>query len=270
MKRAVALALAGAALAAPAAASAAERQVTMQSNQYRPSRAIIISGDTVRWTNKDFMQHTVFGATFQTPLPLNHNETWTPTPNPFTAIGTYEYHCTIHSNMFGKVSVYDIYLQGPASASLYGGTAKLTGLAPAMATVTVNRVGGGTVATVNAGATGAFSATIPAVPGQYQAVTGAFTSSPVRVNVKAKVTIAARRAPGRAIVTVKARPNQAGAKVALEKRKNGRWVRVASTRLGSASKTVFRIPRSGTLKLRARMLGGKNGYSAGTSRTISI
>ena len=270
MKRALAFVLAAAALAAPAAASAAERQVTILGQQFRPSRAIAITNDTVRWTNKDFTQHTVVGVTFSTPLPLNRNDTFTPTPNPFTAPGTYQYHCTIHSGMFGKVSVYDVYLQGPASAGVYGRAVKLTGLAPASATVMVNRVGGGTVATVIAGPGGAYSASIPAVPGQYQAVTGASTSPAVRVLVKAKVGITARRVPGRAIITVKATPNQAGAKVALEKRKNGRWVRVAAARLGGTSKTVFRIARSGSMKLRARMLGGKNGYSAGTSRTIAI
>jgi len=270
VRRALVSVLALAALAAPAAASAAERQVTIQGNQFRPSRLVAITNDTVRWTNKDFTQHTVVGVLFSTPLALNHNETWTPTPNPFTAPGTYDYHCTIHSGMFGKVVVYDVYLQAPASAGTYGGTVKLTGLAPASASVTVNKVGGGAVATVNAGVNGAFTATIPAVPGQYQAVNGLNTSPVVRVAVKAKLGITARKVPGKAIVTVKATPNQAGAKVALEKRKNGRWVRVAATRLGATSKTVFRIARSGHMTLRARMLGGKNGYSAGTSRSIAL
>lgn len=270
MKRLAVFALAAAALAAPAAASAAERQVAILGQQFRPARAIAVTNDTVRWTNKDFVQHTVVGVTFSTTIPLSRNDTFSPTPNPFTAPGTYAYHCTIHSGMFGKVSVYDVYLQAPVTAGVYGGKVKLTGLAPALATVLVNRVGGGTVATVTAGANGAFSASIPAVPGQYQAVTGASTSPAVRVAVKAKVGITARRIPGKAVVTVRAWPNQAGAKVALEKRRNGRWVRVAAARLGATSKTVFRIARSGRLTLRARMLGGKNGYSAGTSRTIVI
>jgi plastocyanin len=270
MKRALAFALAAAALAAPAAASAAERQVTMQGNQFRPNRVVAITNDTVRWTNKDYTAHTVVGVLFSTPVALNHNDTWTPTSNPFTAPGTYDYHCTIHSGMFGKVAVYDIYLQGPASAGTYGGTVKLTGLAPASASVTINKVGGGTVATVTAGPAGGFTATIPAVPGQYQAVTGLSTSTAVRVAVKAKVGISARKVPGKAIITVKATPNQRGVKVALEKRRNGRWVRVAAARLGATSKTVFRIARTGRMTLRARMLGGRNGYSAGTSRTIVI
>lgn len=274
VRRALVSVLALAALAAPTAASAAERQVTIQGNQFRPSRLVAITNDTVRWTNKDFTQHTVVGVLFSTPLALNHNDTWTPTPNPFTAIGTYDYHCTIHSGMFGKVVVYDVYLQAPASAGTYGGTVKLTGLAPASTSVTINRVGGGTVATPTSGVNGGFTATIPAVPGQYQAVIGVSPnekfSLPVRVAVKAKLGITARKVPGKAIVTVKATPNQAGAKVALEKRKNGRWVRVAAARLGATSKTVFRIARSGHMTLRARMLGGKNGYSAGTSRTIAL
>jgi plastocyanin len=270
MRRALVFALAAAALAAPAAASAAERQVTIQGLQFRPSRLVAITNDTVRWTNKDFQQHTVVGVLFSTPLALNHNDTFTPTPNPFTAPGTYDYHCTIHSGMLGKVVVYNIYLQAPVSAGTYGGTVKLTGLAQASAAVTINRVGGGTVATPTAGATGAFSATVPAVPGQYEAVSGFDTSDPVHVAVKAKLGITARKIPGKAIVTVKATPNQAGAKVALEKRKNGRWVRIAATRLGATSKTVFRIARSGRMTLRARMLGGKNGYSAGTSRSIAL
>jgi len=274
MKRAVVFALALAALAAPAAASAAERQVAIQGFQFRPSRVVAITNDTVRWTNKDFQAHTVVGVLFSTPAALNHNDTYTPTPNPFTAPGTYEYHCTIHSGMFGKVVVYDVYLTPPAGAGTYGGTVKLNGLAPAGASVTVNRIGGGTVATPTAGAAGNFTATIAAVPGQYQAVIGVSPdekfSAAVRVAVKAKVGITARRIPGKAVVTVKASPNQAGAKVALEKRKNGRWVRVAATRLGATSKTVFRIARSGRMTLRARMLGGKNGYLAGTSRTIGI
>ena len=70
--------------------------------------------------------------------------------------------------MTGPVSVYDLYLQGPAAPLVHGRSASLKGLAPENSQVTIERVGAGAVATVQAGPDGSFAAPSPrsrAVPG---------------------------------------------------------------------------------------------------------
>jgi len=60
-------------------------------------------GDSVRWTNYDVNEHTatVDDGSFDTGL-LNKGESKTIV---FNAAGTYTYHCTHHSWMFGKIEV---------------------------------------------------------------------------------------------------------------------------------------------------------------------
>ena len=91
--------------------------------------------------------------------------------------------------MTGTVSVYDLYLQGPSRRSSTGESATLKGLAPENSQVTIERVGAGAVATVQAGADGNFAATVPGVPGQYRALAGGRVSGLARVIVRPKVSI---------------------------------------------------------------------------------
>ena len=137
----------------------------------------------------------------------------------FAAPGSFFYRCTIHLFMTGTVSVYDLYLQGPAAPLVHGRSRDLKGLAPENSQVTIERVGAGAVATVRRAPDGNFAATVPAVPGQYRAPAGGRVSGLVRVTVRPKVSIQARRSGGTAIVTVGTTPAQRGGTVVLEKRR---------------------------------------------------
>ena len=117
------------ALAAPAASLAAERQVSIHSNTFIPMTVRVIAGDTVRWTNHDFVGHDVqsddAGATFGSGV-FGHNASY---PSPVLGTpGTIPYHCQQHLFMHGTVAVYDIWLGTPATTT-FGSNAKFTGLA---------------------------------------------------------------------------------------------------------------------------------------------
>jgi plastocyanin len=60
-------------------------------------------GTTVTWTNRDDVPHTVVSTTkiFKS-APLDTNETFSYT---FKEAGTFEYYCSVHSHMTGKVVV---------------------------------------------------------------------------------------------------------------------------------------------------------------------
>jgi hypothetical protein len=65
--------------------------------------------DMFTWTHNGFASHTVtsdFGApaSFSSPV-LGPGATYTPSPNPFTTPGTYNYHCEIHFGMQAQVIV---------------------------------------------------------------------------------------------------------------------------------------------------------------------
>lgn len=63
----------------------------------------IAAGTTVTWTNKDDVPHTVASATkvFKS-APLDTDEAFSYT---FKEAGTFDYYCTLHPRMVGKVIV---------------------------------------------------------------------------------------------------------------------------------------------------------------------
>ena len=75
--------------------------VEIKSFRYNPSLVKIKVGDTVRWTNKDKARHDASGDGWSTVL-LSQGESAEYT---FTKPGTYEYICSIHPSMHGKVIV---------------------------------------------------------------------------------------------------------------------------------------------------------------------
>jgi len=61
-------------------------------------------GDTVTWTNKDVSSHTITsdsGSELASPR-IGKGETYSHT---FTVVGTFNYHCSIHSTMKGEIIV---------------------------------------------------------------------------------------------------------------------------------------------------------------------
>ncbi|HEY3421823.1 MAG TPA: cupredoxin domain-containing protein [Methanocellaceae archaeon] len=75
--------------------------VSIQNFAFSPGTVTILKGGTVIWTNNDSTAHTVTFADSGSPS-LNHGDTYTKT---FVESGTFDYHCSIHPSMTGKVIV---------------------------------------------------------------------------------------------------------------------------------------------------------------------
>lgn len=93
--------------AGPAAAqraTAATAAVVIQNFAFAPASLTINVGDTVVWTQKDAVGHTVTSDnnTWQESPLLQQGQTFKFT---FTKAGTYTYHCSPHPYMIGKIIV---------------------------------------------------------------------------------------------------------------------------------------------------------------------
>ncbi len=70
---------------------------------FSPDTISVVRGTTVTWTNKDSASHTVSALNKEfTSGTLNLGDTFSHT---FNEAKTYEYECSIHTNMRGKVIV---------------------------------------------------------------------------------------------------------------------------------------------------------------------
>lgn len=77
--------------------------VNIKNLAFSPSSLTINKGLTVVWTNNDNVAHTVTsdsGNELNSPV-INPGQTYSHT---FNTLGTYNYHCTIHTFMKGSVS----------------------------------------------------------------------------------------------------------------------------------------------------------------------
>lgn len=95
-----------AATSAPPAAAAASTNIDVQGFKFPPNTDVAV-GTKVTWTNKDSVGHTVTSGTrpnkdgkFDGQLDASGTFSFT-----FTAAGTYQYFCTIHSSMNGTITV---------------------------------------------------------------------------------------------------------------------------------------------------------------------
>jgi len=80
------------------------KSVTIDNFAFSPSSIKVAVGDTVTWTNKQIVNHTVTsdqGNELNSPL-IAQNQTY---KHIFTTAGTYAYHCQPHPNMKGSVKV---------------------------------------------------------------------------------------------------------------------------------------------------------------------
>jgi amicyanin len=87
-------------LSAPMRA-ATTHEVEIVDFAFSPATLTIAVGDVVTWTNADAVAHTATGAGFDSGL-LDHGESYSVT---FTAAGTYDYLCTPHPTMTGRIIV---------------------------------------------------------------------------------------------------------------------------------------------------------------------
>ncbi|HEY9246866.1 MAG TPA: cupredoxin family copper-binding protein [Candidatus Methanoperedens sp.] len=78
-------------------------EVTVEISDFTffPPEVTVAKGGTVIWKQKDTEQHTVTGADFSSEK-LSQGQTYSHT---FNEAGTFEYWCTIHASMRGKVIV---------------------------------------------------------------------------------------------------------------------------------------------------------------------
>ncbi len=88
---------------------ASTRTVHMQSSSFSPSSVVVTRGGSVTWVNDAAVAHDI------TPNNPNQGGAWTARKiaatggvtftYQFTESGVYDYHCTIHSGMTGRVTV---------------------------------------------------------------------------------------------------------------------------------------------------------------------
>jgi len=79
-------------------------EVWMQSSSFNPGTRTVVVNTIVTWTNKDGTSHTVTSdnGSFTSSGNIANGGTYS---YKFTVTGTYNYHCTLHSGMTGKVIV---------------------------------------------------------------------------------------------------------------------------------------------------------------------
>jgi plastocyanin len=71
-------------------------------NGFVPSNITIKLGTEITWTNTDIVQHTVVGKLWGSPGALDPGTSYT---HKFNALGSFDYHCSMHPIMQGTVNV---------------------------------------------------------------------------------------------------------------------------------------------------------------------
>lgn len=85
--------------AAPAPASSAS--VDIANFAFSPAEMTVAKGATVTWTNRDSVEHTITSGLFDSGN-IKNGESFS---FAFTQAGAFEYHCSIHPSMKGKITV---------------------------------------------------------------------------------------------------------------------------------------------------------------------
>jgi amicyanin len=83
------------------AAAQDKNTVLIQDYQFQPAEVTIQKGETITWTNQDNVRHTATGNSFDSGL-LSKGQSFQQT---FNEAGTYDYICTPHPKMMGKIIV---------------------------------------------------------------------------------------------------------------------------------------------------------------------
>lgn len=89
--------------ATAAVAAGQINQVTIAGFAFRPAQIVIQAGQSVTWTNRDAVAHTVTGQ--KGDWDSGNLATGASFSHLFRQPGTYEYTCAIHPNMTGVVIV---------------------------------------------------------------------------------------------------------------------------------------------------------------------
>lgn len=96
--------VAGVVRAGDAPTAAAGQQIAIFNYKFDPAVLTVPAGTKVTWTNKDEVPHTVVSSDqrFTASGGLDTGDTYSYT---FTTAGSYEYFCTLHPFMKGKIVV---------------------------------------------------------------------------------------------------------------------------------------------------------------------
>jgi len=85
----------------PSAQAPEKNSVLIENNQFQPAEITIQKGETITWINKDAMDHTATGKSFDSGR-LKEAQSYQQT---FSDAGTFDYICTYHPYMKGKIIV---------------------------------------------------------------------------------------------------------------------------------------------------------------------
>jgi plastocyanin len=96
------IAVAAAMLLPVGAARAEDVAVHIDNFVFEPAQLTVTVGQTVTWTNRDDIPHTVVCAGKFRSKPMDTDGTFSFT---FTAPGEYKYFCSLHPHMTGMVKV---------------------------------------------------------------------------------------------------------------------------------------------------------------------
>src|ERR1700749_239442 len=84
------------------AVRAAETTVSIDNFTFSPASITVKVGDAVTWTNRDDIPHTIVSAGKFRSKALDTDNSFSFT---FTAVGDYQYFCSLHPHMTGTIKV---------------------------------------------------------------------------------------------------------------------------------------------------------------------
>ena len=255
-----------------AVAEATQQEVSVQFSAYAPSQLDVLPGETVQWTNISQRTHTVTSDTglFDSgELPGDARFTF-----PFSSVGTYAYHCTIHPSIRGEVDVRRVILGSLPTAVLSVGTrVELTGRTadPTQPVYLQRSLDGSAFSTISSAAPapdGTWRATVNAAETRYyRATSGTDVSQTRRLLVSTRrVHIRKTRQGVRVTVT----PSAPFSRILVEAylRERFGWWPVVRTRVDYVSEADIRVPRPAKVRV---VLVDKDGWTPlATSPTVVL
>jgi plastocyanin len=268
-------------LAAVPEAFAATKDVTIRKGGFSPATVTIATGDTVRWTNRDTVNHQVVADTgaFASPV-LGPNKNYSFT---FRAAGTYRYRDALEPAERGTVRVTgpppSVSLAASTGIDTFGTQIMLTGqvsnLRAGERVEIFSRPYPGTsfvkLAEVLTTQNGAWAyPTTPEILTSYEALWRGNKSAEIGVAVRPRISFGRRF--GWFVVDVNGNRSFANRVVILQRLSRlGQWVNVRKVTLGSQSARRFKsLMPKGTSRLRIVMSVNQAGagYLGGMSSTL--
>jgi hypothetical protein len=215
---------------------------------FGPPQTMVLTGDTVTWTNQAVRQHAIDGVneSFDSP-PLSLGDTFS---HQFDTPGVVDYYCRLHPFMRGQVDVVDVLLDTPQAAAGPNQPFTLRGRAalPPGSPISLEAddgTGYAPAARATVGPDGTFTASVtPTATANYR-VAGADSNTIELPVLDRHVAAAAARHGRRIAFSASVAPAAPGATVVLQLRLKNRfgWWPVATAKLDRASHVRFVIRR---------------------------